>query len=49
MEMNEYIYQRLITDEKVEHAGSFKVLEIYFGQNPIEDKQRILNDSAFGC
>lgn len=48
-EMNEYIFSRLIETEKKEHAGSFKVLKIYFNQKPIEDKQRILTDSAFGC
>lgn len=53
----EYIEEigRIIDELKIEDdinhnmMTSYKVLEIYFNKKLLEDKERILRDSLFGC
>ena len=47
--MEEYIYGCLIENSNTIHFGSHDVLRIYFNQKSIEDRQRMLTDSGFGC
>jgi len=48
-DMYEYFISCLINDSNIRKWRSLEVLEIYFNQKSIEDKERILRDSAFGC
>ena len=39
----------ICSSHPIEIISSFDVLEIYFDQKSIEDKERILRDAGFGC